>query len=500
MANKISILIQAQDSASKVLENVGKNIDDAGNKSKAAGPKVGSLRDHMAALAGVTAAAGVATHGLIGIMESSIGSADKMQAALTGLNSVARAFGHDADAAKQSAQELASDGLMTVADAATGLKNLLAAGFNLNEATQLMKRFKDSAAFGRQSALSFGQAISSATEGVKNGNSILVDNAGVTRNLSQMLTEAGYSAQDLSKASSDAGVRQAIFNGILKETNAQAGDAAKLADSAAGKQAVWAAQTEILNQKIGLALQPALLALLQVVTPMLTAVAGWIGQNPQLAAGIIIVTTGVLGLITVAGSLALSITALGPVWVAFGAIGTATMGGLSAAMVSFKLLVASPIVMPALAVAAALASIALVIEAINAAKRANDALANAKSAVAASDKAGAELRAVADKKFASGAIGQAEKDRLYGVSRLATGTNYAAGGRTLVGEHGPEIVNMPAGSQVTPAWKTASQGASSGETNVNINGPITFNDRTDIDYFIDRISQTQRLSRLGIAG
>jgi hypothetical protein len=47
-----------------------------------------------------------------------------------------------------------------------------------------MNRFKDSAAFGKQGALSFGEAIRGATEGIKNGNSILVDNAGVTKNLS----------------------------------------------------------------------------------------------------------------------------------------------------------------------------------------------------------------------------------------------------------------------------------------------------------------------------
>jgi hypothetical protein len=63
---------------------------------------------------------------------------------------------------------------MSVSQASTGLKNLLLAGFGLDQAVILMNRFKDSAAFGRQGALSFGDAITSATEGIKNGNSILV--------------------------------------------------------------------------------------------------------------------------------------------------------------------------------------------------------------------------------------------------------------------------------------------------------------------------------------
>lgn len=148
--------------------------------------------------------------------------------ALIGLGSVSRAFGVDTDAAKDAARALSADGLMPLKDSATGLKNLLATGFNLEQSVKLMNAFKDSAAFGRQSALSFGDAVRSATEGVKNGNSILVDNSGVTKNLSQILKEAGFSAQDLSRASSDAAVRMALFNGILKETRAQTGDAAKL--------------------------------------------------------------------------------------------------------------------------------------------------------------------------------------------------------------------------------------------------------------------------------
>lgn len=157
--------------------------------------------------------------------------------AFIGLGSVARAFGTDADAATAAARKLSADGLLPLKDSATGLKNLLATGFSLDQSIQLMNAFKDAAAFGRQGALSFGDAIRSATEGVKNGNSILVDNAGITKNLSQILKEAGFAAQDLSKASSDAAVRMALFNGILKEANAFTGDAQRLTQTYSGQVA-----------------------------------------------------------------------------------------------------------------------------------------------------------------------------------------------------------------------------------------------------------------------
>jgi hypothetical protein len=371
-----------------------------------------------------------------------------------------------------------------------------------------MNRFKNSAAFGRQSALSFGAAVSSATEGIKNGNSILVDNAGVTKNLSVMLTEAGYSAQDLGQASSDAGVRQAIFNGILKETNAQAGDAARLANSAAGKQAVWAAQTEVLRQRIGESLQPALLKLLEVATPILTTISGWIEKNPELAAGVLIVTTGLVGLVTVVGGVSLAVAGLAPVFALFQVGATAAIGGVSTAFTAFKVLAMTPFALPAIAVAAALASIALVWNAFNemtnAIRQQDSATKNALN----------ETKQMMDRNIkiqSSGVYSANYKAQNNAVTNnainydktlvgRAIGTNYAAGGTTLVGEHGPELINMPAGSQVTPAWKTASQDASgaAGGSSLTINGNVILQTAGAVDAFFKQQDQAQRFARMGM--
>ena len=66
--------------------------------------------------------------------------------------------------------------------------------------------------------------------------------------------------------------------------------------------------------------------------------------------------------------------------------------------------------------------------------------------------------------------------KLVGIAAQASGTNHAAGGTTLVGEHGPELVNLPQGSQVTQAYRTRqseSQSSRSGTTvvihNMNVN-------------------------------
>ena len=128
----------------------------------------------------------IAGYGLSGIasvalreVKELIDAANKFQNAMLGLQSVAKFKGIDPDAATNSIKNLdiVKSGLISVTDAGTALKNLLSTGFSLEESIELMKRFGDAAAFNRQSSLTFGYAIASATEGIKNGNSVLVDNA-----------------------------------------------------------------------------------------------------------------------------------------------------------------------------------------------------------------------------------------------------------------------------------------------------------------------------------
>lgn len=56
------------------------------------------------------------------------------------------------------------------------------------------------------------------------------------------------------------------------------------------------------------------------------------------------------------------------------------------------------------------------------------------------------------------------------LNPFAEGTNFAPGGMALVGERGPEIINLPRGSQVIPNNKIGSSGSS---INVTFNGVFT---------------------------
>lgn len=462
----IRAVITAEDNASKVVQSFGNNVGKSNDRIVKSNQSTATSFNQVLV---ATAGAGIAANRLVDVISDTVTAANKEQAALTGLASITRAFSQDTDKAMKAAQSLAKDGLLTVGDAALGLKNLLAAGFNLDQATKLMERFKDSAAFGKQSALSFGQAVTSATEGIKNGNSILVDNAGVTKNLSIILEEAGFSAQDLMRATTDANVRMAIFNGIVKETNPQVGDAAKLTELFAGKQAQLSAKTIELKARIGEALQPALTKMLETIAPLVEKFAKFATDHPQVVAAFLLITTAGLGLIAVLGSIGLAVMGLGPVFAAFSVTSHAAITGVSVAFKGMSALIATPLVMPAIAVVAALIAIKQVHDAARELHRELDATQNAAVSTGNNiDSYFKSLRKARDE----GRIDQTEflrRSKAYSNSIQAPAR--ASGGMVsgsqpyMVGERGPELF-VP--NQAGTIRKNSGSGGGSVSINVNV--------------------------------
>jgi hypothetical protein len=208
----------------------------------------------------------------------------------------------------------------------------------------------------------------------------------VTKNLSVILEEAGYSAQDLMRATTDAGVRQALYNGILKETQHQVGDASRLTETFAGKQAAASAQTEIMKAKIGEALQPVLLDFLRTITPIIQAVATFAERHQTLTTVIILGTTALLGIVAALAAVGLAIATITPALPVLAAATVAATGTMSAAfagvrtaLLALQAAVAAPMIMGAIAVAGALADIALVMNAVNSVRQAISDLNAAKS-------------------------------------------------------------------------------------------------------------------------
>jgi polyhydroxyalkanoate synthesis regulator phasin len=173
--------------------------------------------------------------GVVNEFARGVGLSNEFNTALTGLRAVAAGTGQDMKATEQAARDLSQDGLLSIQAAAGGLKNLLSAGFGLPDAIRLMNAAKDSAAFNRQGMLSLNEAVERFTQGIKFNNSALTDSTGLGKNLSVIMKEAGYAQDAAGRAAQDAGVRQAILNGFLKEAALFTGNAAKYAETYGGQ-------------------------------------------------------------------------------------------------------------------------------------------------------------------------------------------------------------------------------------------------------------------------
>lgn len=203
---------------------------------------------------------------MVKFSKDAIQAASDTQAAWTGLFSIVNGTGKSFSEAQGFLKEYVSDGLIPLTDAVTAYKTMAARGYETTQIEEMMLALKDAAAFNRQSAYSYGEAIKSAAEGLKNENSILVDNAGVTKNVAKMWDEYAASIGTTANQLTLAQKRQAEYQGILEETKFQQGDAAKYADTYAGKLAKLSTAFFNLKVTVGQVLAPFVELLLPVIT------------------------------------------------------------------------------------------------------------------------------------------------------------------------------------------------------------------------------------------
>lgn len=76
------------------------------------------------------------------------------------------------------------------------------------------------------------------------------------------------------------------------------------------------------------------------------------------------------------------------------------------------------------------------------------------------------------------------------IPALAKGGNIERSGRVLVGEAGPEILDLPRGARVTPLDHPSVSGTEEKQITINISGN-TFRDRSDIDYLVSELNRVK---------
>lgn len=95
-------------------------------------------------------------------------------------------------------------------------------------------------------------------------------------------------------------------------------------------------------------------------------------------------------------------------------------------------------------------------------------------------------------------IGGEIKGALHGlhIPGFATGVRNFSGGLALVGEQGPELVNLPAGSNVYSNKESQKMTGNSNTSNVTI-GTVMLGDQSAVGRFFDELDQDTMLSRRG---
>lgn len=217
-----------------------------GNVNSSLG-SVGTMLRRIAALA----AAAFSVRAVANFGKTCVNTATEVENAWIGLNSIINGQGKSFNNAKKFIEEYISDGLVPLKNAVTAYKNLTLRGYSEEQVEAVMNSLKNSATYARQSQYSLGDAVTTATEGLKNENSILVDNAGVTKNVAKMWKDyaknIGVSYTSLTKEQKI----EAEVQGILEETKFQMGDAAKYTNSYSGQLAILSANFTNLKVKIG---------------------------------------------------------------------------------------------------------------------------------------------------------------------------------------------------------------------------------------------------------
>ena len=246
---------------------------------------VKNLTGRMSGLIKSIKAVGTAIAGafVVKAIKSTIDAAEELQNAMTGLKSVMDGQGRSFNRAQQFINQYTEDGLIPANNAITAYKNLALRGYNTDQIEKVMTALKDSATYGRQSAYTLGEAVQSASEGLKNENSILVDNAGVTKNVAKMWEEYAKSIGKTRNQLTQQEKIQAEVNGILKETRFQTGDAAIYTNTYSGQVARLNQQWLTLKQTLG----GAFMTLAQAIIPTLNKIMSALIKLAQIFSAVI---------------------------------------------------------------------------------------------------------------------------------------------------------------------------------------------------------------------
>jgi len=296
------------------LGDIKKSLAQVEAQGKETGKKTGQgFADAFNAIVGGALAAKVT-----GFLRSSVTEFNKLEKTLLGLQATAKLTGNSFEALKKSVQTLSSDGVLSIDQASTSMKTLIAQGIQADKAFQLLDAAKK--------VSSFNNIVGDAGQGVADFVKFLqTGSAELAENMDPSIVKVVKSLGGYAKVSSDATAKQKLINAVIEKGGKLAGDYEKFLNSGAQAQVRFDGATLALSQTLGQKLQPAFTAIINGLTKVVTFFTDLIGSMDSLTAAVLAFsTTGFLAIASFAkgaallpgvfGSIGASITAaLGPI-------------------------------------------------------------------------------------------------------------------------------------------------------------------------------------------
>jgi len=265
---KIGEFINKSQKTNSVLGTIGAGFSNLGKiGSKAMSSLFGSITRVAEIALGNLLAMGIAkaSQGFRLLFGGAVDKAAEAQKAFTTLEIISPRFGQSAERAKQIAKDLSKSLNLDLGASAEGLQNLLKSGLNLDQASDLMKRFTNEAITGKSSSISLSEAVQNLSFAYTTGNSALGNLSGISENFSDIEERGAKMMGKKLSAMSDTEKMQARYKGMIALTNLTLGSAEKFEgsyiDTTAKKDLVLAN----ISRTIGERLMPAMSKLNELI-------------------------------------------------------------------------------------------------------------------------------------------------------------------------------------------------------------------------------------------
>lgn len=321
MAFDIGSVIAKVDADVSGFKSGMKQVNDTVEQSKS---KIASFGDTMGkfgkTLSIAGAAASVAAIPVSMFFKSASEEAMNLEKNLTTLDIIAGRFGVSGNKAKDAAQSLGKELRIGVGAAANGLQNLLKAGLNLEQATDLMKRFTNEAITGKSNSITLAQAVENLTFAYTTNNSAIGNLSGINENFVNIIEKGREALIKEGVAANTITDDMAKYKGMIDLTNLTMGSSERFHGTLIDKQAELSQKITDLKVSLGELINPYLTKL----TDMLIALIGWFSGLSEKQKMVIVVIGGlivILGpLLIFLGLVASGISALITVATALGAV------------------------------------------------------------------------------------------------------------------------------------------------------------------------------------